>query len=410
MPHLNQEALKNKDIDINQFDYLLNEERIAKYPLSERDASNLLIYRKGKDIKHCQFSQISQEIPSGSLVLYNNTKVIHARITFRKETGARIEIFCLSPVDPIDYQLTFASRNRCIWSCMVGNLKKWKEGSLIHAIAIEDKEVILKATFIDKDSKGNPIIEFEWNSEGTFAEVLKAVGQIPIPPYLNRDTEEIDSHRYQTVYSKHNGSVAAPTAGLHFTDKVFEQLKKNNVGFAEVTLHVGAGTFQPVKAKNALDHEMHGEQIIVSKELLNQLLSHKNRIIATGTTTMRTLESIYWLGVKASNGEGLNRLDQWYWRESDSQISVKDSFQALLNYLVRCEINFLVSTTEIMIVPGYDFRVVDGIITNFHQPKSTLLLLISAFIGDHWKAVYDYALRNDFRFLSYGDSSLLWRM
>jgi S-adenosylmethionine:tRNA ribosyltransferase-isomerase len=404
-----QSRLKLLHIDINEYNYPLEEERVAKYPLEERDTSNLLVAHPDMEIYHKKFNEISTELPAGSLVLYNNTKVIHARVEFRKETGARIEIFCLSPVSPVDYQLMFSTIGKCTWSCMVGNLKKWKSGKLTRVLTVNDLEVVLTAEISERDEKGNPIILFEWNGNFTFSEVLESAGIIPIPPYLNRETEELDASRYQTVYSRHNGSVAAPTAGLHFTEKVFNDCRKNNIDFAEVTLHVGAGTFQPVKADNAMDHPMHGEQFIVSKQLLLQLLSHSHKIIATGTTTMRTLESIYWLGIKAMKGLDLDRLEQWFWKDNDTETTLEESLEVLLKHLSTINREFLVATTEIMIVPGYRFRVVDGIITNFHQPKSTLLLLISAFIGERWKEVYKYALNNDFRFLSYGDSSILWR-
>jgi S-adenosylmethionine:tRNA ribosyltransferase-isomerase len=401
--------LKIDHIDINNYNYRLDESRIAKYPLEKRDNSKILLCRPDQPINHKPFKQIVDEIATGSLIVYNNTKVIHARLEFHKVTGARIEIFCLSPVEPVEYQLMFTAKSKCTWNCMVGNLKKWKNEILEQSVKIGKDQFILKAEKITTDQTGGPLISFSWNNEFSFAEVLEAVGKIPIPPYLNRETEDIDTLRYQTVYSKHNGSVAAPTAGLHFTDKIFTECKQKNIDIAELTLHVGAGTFQAVKTENALLHSMHGEQFIVSRELIKQLLLHKNTIIATGTTTTRTLESIFWLGVKAQKNEKLELLEQWYWKENPTDINRTDSLTALLNYLERENRDFLIATTEIMIVPGYDFRIIDAIITNFHQPKSTLLLLISAFIGERWHEVYDYALRNDFRFLSYGDSSLLFR-
>ena len=401
--------MKIEHIDINKFDYHLEDSRIAKYPIEKRDNSKLLLCKPDMGIAQKQFNKISEELPEESLIVYNNTKVIHARIEFRKITGARIEIFCLSPVEPIDYQIMFSVKGQCLWNCMVGNLKKWKDGGLKRILEIDNKEFSLEAKIIGKDKKGNPLVSFSWDGDYIFAEVLEAVGKIPIPPYLNRETEDVDASRYQTVYSKHDGSVAAPTAGLHFTNEVFHELKKKHIDIAEVTLHVGAGTFQPVKAENALEHSMHGEQFIVSRQLLQKLFSHKKNIVATGTTTLRTLESIYWLGIKAMKNENPEQLEQWYWKLNPTDISSSKSIQALLDYLKREKKEFLVSTTEIMIVPGYDFRIIDAIITNFHQPKSTLLLLISALIGERWHEVYDYALNNDFRFLSYGDSSLLFR-
>lgn len=398
-------------IDINEYNYELPEERIAKYPLEQRDQSKLLVCLPQQDIAHQSFKDIDTILPEGHLVVYNNTKVIHARIEMKKDTGARIEVFCLSPVSPSDYQLMFSSKGECTWSCMIGNLKKWKSGRLKRALTIAGEELVLEAELLERGNNGSPIVKFFWNSRFTFSEVLEAVGKIPIPPYLNRDTEDIDSSRYQTVYSKHDGSVAAPTAGLHFTNEVFESLKRKSVEFAELTLHVGAGTFQPVKAENALNHQMHGEKIIIKPELLRKLIAYNGKIIATGTTSLRSLESIYWLGVKALLNKPLNCLEQWFWKENTSTpVSMEDSFTALLDYMKKEKVDFIVSTTEIMIVPGYKFRVIKGIITNFHQPKSTLLLLISALIGERWKEVYDYALKNDFRFLSYGDSSLLFKV
>ena len=405
-----QPMTNNKHIDINDYDYNLPDKRIAKYPQEKRDTSKLLICVPGKGLEHKQFSDIDKVLPKGHLIVYNNTKVIHARIELYKDTGARIEVFCLNPVNPVDYQQIFSAKNECTWSCMVGNLKKWKSGNLTREITIGEQVLQLEAELVNRGEQGAPEVKFTWNTDSTFSEVLESAGKMPIPPYLNRETEEIDSTRYQTVYSKHDGSVAAPTAGLHFTNDVFRKLEKIDIKFAELTLHVGAGTFQPVKANNALDHQMHGENIIVTKALLKKLLAYEGKIIATGTTSLRSLESIYWLGVKAMQNKNLDVLEQWYWKENvHLDIKMQDSFLALIEYMKRNELDYFSSTTEIMIVPGYSFKVIEGIITNFHQPKSTLLLLISALIGDRWKEVYDYALRNDFRFLSYGDSSILFK-
>ncbi len=400
--------MKLEEIQINDYNYNLPEERIAKYPLDERDSSKLLVYSDWNGIREENFSALANEIPAGTLLLYNNTKVIHARIAFEKKTGARIEVFCLTPVHPVDYQEMFASRGFCSWECMVGNSKKWKEGILTRDVLIGEHSIRLKAERVE-NSTGKNIIKFEWDGDFSFAEILENVGKIPIPPYLNRDTEDVDHLRYQTVYSKQEGSVAAPTAGLHFTERVFCELKHKCIDIAEVTLHVGAGTFQPVKTENALEHTMHGEQIIISKDLVERLLNHSNSIVAVGTTTMRTLESLFWLGVKAIRGLDLSTLEQWFWRENIKVATREESLKALLEWFDKNNTDCLISNTEIMIVPGYDFAMVDGIVTNFHQPKSTLLLLVSAFIGDSWKTVYEYALEHDFRFLSYGDSSLLWR-
>ncbi len=400
--------MKIEEISINDYNYNLPDDRIAKYPLEERDSSKLLICSKQSDIREETFFKLPEEIPAGTLLLYNNTKVIHARIAFYKTTGARIEVFCLTPADPADYQIMFASKGMCSWECIVGNSKKWKNGVLSTDILINDENIKLTAERVNL-SDGKVIVKFEWNGDFSFAQILDAVGKIPIPPYLNRETEEIDKTRYQTVYSKQKGSVAAPTAGLHFTERVFKNLKQNRIEVAEVTLHVGAGTFQPVKTDNALEHAMHGEQIIITRDLISRLLEHQGCLVAVGTTTMRTLESIFWLGVKAVKGLELTQLEQWFWRDNIGEVSLEESLKALLKWFDTTHNDLLIATTEIMIVPGYSFNIVDGLVTNFHQPKSTLLLLVSAFIGDQWKDVYNYALNHQFRFLSYGDSSLLWR-
>ncbi len=397
-----------KPLSIEEYDYALPENRIARYPLENRAGSKLIIARSGLALEEKQFSDISSEIPSGSLVVTNNTRVIHARLAFTKSTGAAIEIFCLNPVDPDDYQLTFTARETCSWCCLVGNLKKWKGGLLERSIKVGPFDISLWAEVKGKDEQGNPVVQFSWNNGVSFSEILEVAGKMPIPPYLSRDTEAIDHFRYQTVYGKTKGSVAAPTAGLHFTREILDELCRQGVSLAELTLHVGAGTFQPVKTMNALEHAMHGEQIIVSKMFLNILLAHSGTIIATGTTSLRSLESIYWLGVKILNNQNPASLEQWYWNENSSNVSRKESILAILEYLDSEKQDSLTSSTQIMVVPGYRFRMADALITNFHQPKSTLLLLIAAFIGDRWKEVYRYALEHNFRFLSYGDSSLLW--
>lgn len=397
-----------KPLAISEYDYELPEHRIARYPLENREGSRLIIVKPGLVLEEKGFADISSEIPPGSLVVTNNTRVIHARLAFTKPTGAAIEIFCLSPVDPDDYHLTFSARKCCIWSCLVGNLKKWKEGCLEQRVIVSNLSVKLVAFQKGIDNQGNPIVQFSWDKDITFGEILEVAGKMPIPPYLCRDTETIDHIRYQTVYGKASGSVAAPTAGLHFTKDILDELSHKGISLAELTLHVGAGTFQPVKTTNALDHAMHGEQIIVSKKILDSLAGHSGPVIATGTTSLRSLESIYWLGVKIIKNQNPASLEQWYWRENSFDISRQDSIRAISEYLEREKQDFLTSTTQIMVVPGYRFRMADALITNFHQPKSTLLLLIAAFIGDRWKEVYRYALAHNFRFLSYGDSSLLW--
>lgn len=394
------------NIDIENYDYSLPEERIAKYPLNKREESKLLLWKDGHAIQQSVFSRISEHLPENSLLVYNNTKVIHARLFFQKVTGAFIEIFCLSPYQPTDYHLSLSSKKTCKWQCLIGNSKKWKTGILEQNIEIEQIKVILTAKRIQSKSN-DPIIEFKWDSNHTFAEILFAVGKIPIPPYLNRESEIIDEARYQTVYSQLPGSVAAPTAGLHFTDHLMQEIKEKNIQLVELTLHVGAGTFQPVKDNNARNHQMHSEKISIDEHIIEKLIEHEGKIIATGTTTLRTLESLYWLGVKTIIKKDITTLGQWEWESLNNNISVRDSFSALLNDMKKKNINTFSANTEIMIVPGYQFKVTNMLITNFHQPKSTLLLLIAAFSENQWEAIYNFALENNFRFLSYGDSSLL---
>ncbi len=400
-----------QDIRIENYTYNLPDDRIAKYPLKKRDDSKLLIY-KDKNISETIFNQIPTEIPAKSLLIFNNTKVIQARLHFYKETGAKIEIFCLDPIQPNEYELVFGQRERCVWSCLIGNLKKWKEGPLVKNIKIDKNEITLKA--ILKENKGDSfLVEFSWNNPSfTFAEILESVGELPIPPYLNRETEEADKETYQTVYSKIKGSVAAPTAGLHFTNEVFDQLKEKDIDCEEITLHVGAGTFKPVKSEIIGEHEMHTELFSVKKETIEKLLHHQGKIVAVGTTTVRTLESLYYIGKMLENNSSDSiqlKVNQWTPYESTNYIPVEKSLQNIINYLYNNKLQQLIASTQIMIVPGYQFNIVDGMITNFHQPQSTLLLLVSAFLNGNWKSVYDYALSHDFRFLSYGDSSLLWR-
>jgi S-adenosylmethionine:tRNA ribosyltransferase-isomerase len=396
-------------LKIKEFDYNLPDERIAKYPLEKRDQSKLLI-RKNDKIFDDHFFSLAEWLPDKSLLIFNNTKVIRARLLFKKETGANIEIFILEPVNPVDYAQNFQQTHCCSWNCVVGNLKKWKAGKLELTVSVRDKTVILGA--IKKEKTGNScIIEFSWNdNQTTFSEILEAAGNIPIPPYLHRDSEEIDKTRYQTVYSKIKGSVAAPTAGLHFTENVFKTLENKGILTAELTLHVGAGTFQPVKSLQVESHEMHTEHFLVQRSFIETLINHQGPVIAVGTTSVRTLESLYWLGVKAFNNQDLAQEDfvvtQWEPYQSSTEITKEKAFQSLLNYLDKNRFELINSSTQIIIVPGYQFRVIDGMITNFHQPQSTLLLLISAFIGNDWKAIYQHALENGYRFLSYGDSNL----
>ena len=396
-------------IFIDSFDYPLPDERIAKFPLPQRDRSKLLVFKNEK-ISQSTFANIADFLPEKSLLVYNNTRVIQARLIFYKNTGARIEIFCLEPLVPADYTLALGETKLCVWKCMVGNLKKWKEGSLSKSLDINGKVCTFSAEW--KASEENThSIQFQWdNHEIHFAELLEHAGELPIPPYLNRNTEESDKIAYQTVYSKIKGSVAAPTAGLHFTPEVFESLKSKEIETQELTLHVGAGTFQPVKTDTIQDHHMHTEVISVQKSTIEQLLRKTGHIIAVGTTSVRTLESLYFIGNQLeSNFDCTQQLKvlQWEPYQENIEISSEKALQNILNYLEKNNLKTLLASTQIMIKPGYQFRMVKGIITNFHQPKSTLLLLVSAFVGPNWMELYDYALENDFRFLSYGDSSLL---
>ncbi len=406
-----------KQINIADYDYPLPEERIAKYPLADRSESKLLVY-KGGEVSTSVFQTLPEELPEGAALVFNNTKVIQARIPFRKETGAKIEIFCLEPHAPRDYAEAFQAKQQVTWQCMIGNAKKWKEGTLEKKLELANGEVCtIRAE--RKGKAGNAfLVCFSWNrTEMSFAEILDQSGIIPIPPYLNRSSEDIDEDRYQTVYSKIKGSVAAPTAGLHFTSEVFEDLAKKHIATHEVTLHVGAGTFKPVKEDDAREHEMHTETMSVSRSFLEALAKHKKPLISVGTTSMRTLESLYWLAhkIKHQHEQGSYQdqkapvhLEQWEAYELRPELSRQEAFLYLAELLKKKNSDTFHARTQIMITPEYTFRVVDGLITNFHQPKSTLLLLVSAFIGEDWKKVYDYALANDFRFLSYGDSSLLW--
>lgn len=402
---------KTQQIRIEEYDYPLPDERIAKFPLAKRDESKLLLYKDGQ-VSESVFKHIADYLPAGSLLVYNNTRVIQARLLFQKATGARIEVFCLEPAEPHDYALIFQQTERCSWICLVGNLKKWKDGLLTKKVTIQGEEVILSAE--KKESHGDSHrIEFTWdNPKYTFADLLDAAGVLPIPPYLHRETEKSDLVTYQTVYSKIKGSVAAPTAGLHFTPEVLADVDAHGIGREEVTLHVGAGTFKPVKSETIEGHEMHTEFISVRRSSIERIQKDLGKIIAVGTTSVRTLESLYYIGVKlASHPDATSEelvVNQWMPYEADNnRIPVAEALQHILDYLDRHQADKLVTATQIILAPGYEFKVVRGIITNFHQPKSTLLLLISAFVKGNWRTIYDYALSHDFRFLSYGDSSLL---
>ncbi|MCQ2228442.1 MAG: S-adenosylmethionine:tRNA ribosyltransferase-isomerase [Bacteroidales bacterium] len=395
-------------IDTALYDYELPDERIAKYPLDKRDKSKLLIYDKG-EIKQSHFANIEDFLPKGGFTMvFNNTKVIRARLMFHKETGAQIEIFCLEPIIPTEVQLAFVERKSTTWKCIIGNSKKWKEGTLHLNTKTAHGDVVLNATRKSVDGNTSEII-FDWENENvTFAELIEAAGVIPIPPYLNRETENIDNTRYQTVYSEHKGSVAAPTAGLHFTEDILAKIKADGNELVNLTLHVGAGTFKPVQTKDVEQHVMHAEHVVVEAQAIKNIGWGKKPLVAVGTTSVRTLESLYWLGVKLLAGHDIeNGLSQWDAYELPQDYSAQDALGALLKYMEEKGTDELHSITQIMIMPGYKFRIVDLLITNFHQPHSTLLLLIGAFIGLDWQKVYRYALDNDFRFLSYGDSSLL---
>lgn len=402
--------IKTEEIRIEEFDYPLPDERIAKFPLAKRDTSKLLVYSQG-DISTHSFGDLTSFIPEGSLMVFNNTKVIQARLFFQKATGAKIEIFCLEPIVPHDYLLSFQQTQTCTWLCMIGNLKKWKEGQLTQTIETSHGQTLLAAEKIA--TKGNTHeVCFTWDNPAvTFADILDAIGELPIPPYLNRRTEESDKQTYQTVYSKIEGSVAAPTAGLHFTPEVLERLKAKQVDLGEITLHVGAGTFQPVKSDKIADHEMHTEFISVKLSFIEKLIAHTDKVIAVGTTSVRTLESLYYIGLILETNPNATaeelKVTQWMPYQQKTEIPAEKALNNIVDYLKRNDSDVLMSETQIMIAPGFTFRIVKGIVTNFHQPKSTLLLLVSAFLNGNWKAVYDYALANDYRFLSYGDSSLL---
>ncbi|MBI9067780.1 MAG: S-adenosylmethionine:tRNA ribosyltransferase-isomerase [Salinivirgaceae bacterium] len=395
---------------IKNYNYDLSDEKIAKYPLKQRDESKLLFYNNG-ELKQDTFKNLPSYIPENSLLVSNNTKVIRARLEFFKETGARIEVFCLEPQNPADYNISFSQNKKCTWQCIIGNLKKWKTDKLSKEITVGDEKALLTINKIGSINEAHEIA-FSWDNPNlTFSEILENTGSIPIPPYLKRNSEESDLKTYQTIYSKIKGSVAAPTAGLHFTKEVFESLKQKNIQKHEVTLHVGAGTFKPIKSEQIGDHEMHTEQFIITKNTIPPLLENLGNITAVGTTTVRTLESLYWLGVKIiENTPNFNyHINQWDAYELNGDIPVKDALIALNEKVTDSPDSYINASTAIMIVPSYSFKLIDRLITNFHQPKSTLLLLIGAFIGKEWKDVYQYALDNKFRFLSYGDSCLFYR-
>lgn len=420
-----------KNIHIQDYNYPLPDERIAKFPLAERDSSKLLIYNRG-EVSEDVFTSIPNYLPKGALMVFNNTKVIQARLHFRKAQvqegvqGAMIEVFCLEPCMPNDYQLNFSQKGCVQWYCLVGNLKKWKEGKLFNGIEMPNGETITLACERKGIHGTSHVVEFTWNGDYSWAEILDAVGELPIPPYLNRDTQESDKKTYQTVYSKIKGSVAAPTAGLHFTERVLKAIDEAGIDREEVTLHVGAGTFKPVKSEEIGGHDMHTEHIAVRRETISKLIAHNCEAIAVGTTSVRTLESLYYMGVlsekliaKSEKSELLDaeelHVEQWMpydyadrcEKEGKSPMTTVEALKALLNYMDKHKMDVLHSSTQIIIAPGYEYHIVKRIVTNFHQPQSTLLLLVSAFVKGDWHKIYDYALAHDFRFLSYGDSSLL---
>ena len=404
-------GMKTKEIQIQDYSYALPDERIAKFPIAERDHSKLLIYNKG-EVGEDVFYHLPKHLPQGALMVFNNTKVIQARLHFRKETGALIEIFLLEPAKPADYEQMFQTRDCCQWLCIIGNQKKWKEGALSRTLDINGQQMTITAT--RKGEAGtSQLIEFQWNGGASLAEVIDAIGELPIPPYLNRKAEESDKTTYQTVYSKIKGSVAAPTAGLHFTERVLADLDQRGIEREELTLHVGAGTFKPVKSATIGEHDMHTEYVAVRRHTIERLLAHNGEAIAVGTTSVRTLESLYYMGLKVLRNPAIKEEElhvrQWepYEEVNGEKPEVKEVLQALLDWMVRNDLTVLHSSTQIIIAPGYDYKIVRMLVTNFHQPQSTLLLLVSAFVKGDWRKIYDYALSHDFRFLSYGDSSLL---
>ena len=399
------------DIRIEDYNYPLPDERIAKYPLERRDASKLLHYADGT-VNERRFTEIADIIPDGSVMVFNDTKVVPARLHFQRATGAHIEIFCLEPVLPQEYVSMFAVTDRCRWKCIVGNVKRWKNDTLRLYNPHDDRNISamgLKADLVERDGETS-IVEFSWEDGTPFSKVLEVCGSVPIPPYLNRDTEDIDLERYQTLYARYRGSVAAPTAGLHFTQEVLDALKKRNISIETVCLHVGAGTFLPVKSSLVSEHVMHREPFVVTLAFLERLLARTGKVVAVGTTSVRTLESLYYMGVKCIEGGRPGDVNQWEPYERSYPYTLEESLQALVKFMHDNSLKDIQLGTRIIIVPGYEFKVVDILVTNFHQPQSTLLLLISAFVKGDWKNIYDFALSHDFRFLSYGDSSVLFRV
>lgn len=401
------------NIDIKDYNYNLPEERIAKYPLEHRDSSKLLEF-DGASVSDHTFKDLPDLLPNNAMMVFNETKVVPARLHFSRKSGAHIEIFCLEPSSPADYVSNFAAVGSCRWKCIVGNVKRWKNDESLFLLNPENSEIVdslaLTATLVERNDETS-VVEFRWSTKRDFSEVLDICGNIPIPPYLNRDTQAIDLERYQTTYAIQRGSVAAPTAGLHFTPEVMASIADKGIAIEKVCLHVGAGTFLPVKSDKIEGHTMHREPFIVKVDFIRRLMEHKaagKPLVAVGTTSVRTLESLYWAGVQCINSGDLKDISQWEPYESEAEYSVEDALKALLDYTERYKMKELSLGTRIIIVPGYKLRIVDILVTNFHQPQSTLILLISAFVGEKWRDIYDHALNGGYRFLSYGDSSLLY--
>lgn len=399
-----------EEIKLSDYEYTLPEERIAKFPLEKRDHSQLLHYEKG-NISSKRFFELPEFLPSGSLMVFNNTKVIPARLIFQRESGAKIEIFLLKPVAPNSViNEVMINTESVSWETMIGNLKKWKDGEILKGeIQLQGQSCVIEASLEDREQK---VVKFSWTGENIpFVSIVEASGEVPLPPYLNRKATAEDKPRYQTVYSKKEGAVAAPTAGLHFTEEVLENIKEKGIKSSFVTLHVSAGTFQPIKSEKVTEHNMHSEQMVIDRETVAALAGHTEKIIAVGTTSMRTLESLYWYGVKLQNeADHTFLIPKLYPYGNFEKLPTRqESFKTILDFMLANNLTEITGSTEIFLMPGYDFRVCDGLVTNFHQPASTLILLIAAFVGEDWRKIYDFALQNDYRFLSYGDSSLLWR-
>lgn len=397
------------EIRIEDFNYDLPEGRIAKYPLPQRDSSKLLVYRDGVCTEKI-FRELPEQLPEGAIMVFNDTKVVPARLFFKRDTGAHIEIFCLKPITPVDYNSCFAVTDKCSWKCVVGNIKRWKDDILSYDVKDGDlADIQLKARLVEREGETS-IVEFSWQGGEPFSRVLELCGKVPIPPYLNRDTEAIDLERYQTTYAHIRGSVAAPTAGLHFTEKVLDDIRAKGIDTENVCLHVGAGTFLPVKSSLVSEHPMHREPISVTLDVMKKIRAAAGKRIAVGTTSVRTLESLYYIGVSCIENGGPRDVEQWAPYNREYAYSTEESLDAIIRWMEDNGRDNVCVDTRIIIVPGFRFRIVDMMVTNFHQPQSTLLLLISAFVGGDWRTIYDYAMANGFRFLSYGDSSLLYRV